>query len=267
MKLLPEFTERIIARGYSLDDAEARLCQDIILKAIQNSPLNRNITIKGGVVMRSISKDTRRATQDMDMDFIRYSLSDESIDDFIRKINCLPDYTIEKTGKISELKQQDYHGKRVYIVIRDRAGNEISSKIDLGVHKNMQIEQEEYCFDIFIDNEGASLLMNSPEQMFAEKLRALLKLGKFSTRLKDVFDLYYLIDIVSLDKLNECIKVYILDDSGMRENSIEDIRKRTQETFDDRVYISTLKNTDKNWVGEDVEKVIEKIECFLNQKI
>lgn len=267
MKLLPEYIERIIAHGYSLDDAEARLCQDIILKAIEKSSLNRNITVKGGVVMRNISKDSRRATQDMDIDFIRYSLSDESIEDFIKKINCLPDYTIEKVGKISELKQQDYRGKRVYIVIRDNARNEITSKIDLGVHKNLQIQQEEYCFDVYIDNEGVSLLMNSPEQMFAEKLRALLKFGKFSTRLKDVFDLYYLIDVVSKDKLNECIKVYILDDSGMRENSIDDIRKRIKDTFDDQVYISTLKNTDKNWVGKDIKTVIEKIEEFLTQKI
>jgi hypothetical protein len=41
------------------------------------------VTIKGGVVMRSITGNVRRATQDMDIDFIRYSLSDESIDDRI----------------------------------------------------------------------------------------------------------------------------------------------------------------------------------------
>ena len=35
--------------------------------------------------MRSISKDARRATQDMDIDFIRYSLGDDSIRQFIKK--------------------------------------------------------------------------------------------------------------------------------------------------------------------------------------
>jgi hypothetical protein len=39
----------------------------------------RNATIKGGVVMRSLSKNARRAMQDIDLDFIRYSISDESI--------------------------------------------------------------------------------------------------------------------------------------------------------------------------------------------
>ncbi len=55
----------------------------------------------------------------------------------------------------------------------------------------MEIEQEEYCFDIGFDDEGASLLINTREQMFAEKLRSLLKFGTFSTRYKDVYDMYY----------------------------------------------------------------------------
>jgi len=43
-------------------------------------------------------------------------------------------------------------------------------KIDLGVHKHFDIEQEENCFDIAFDDDGASLLINSSEQMFSEKI-------------------------------------------------------------------------------------------------
>ena len=34
---------------------------------------------KGGVVMYGLSNDKRRATRDLDMDFIKYSISDDSI--------------------------------------------------------------------------------------------------------------------------------------------------------------------------------------------
>ena len=54
-----------------------------------------------------------------------------------------------------------------------------------------QIEQEEYCFDITYDDEGASLLINSNEQMLSEKLRSLLKFGTFSTRFKDIYELFF----------------------------------------------------------------------------
>lgn len=54
-----------------------------------------------------------------------------------------------------------------------------------------QIEQEEYCFDITYDDEGASLLINSNEQMLSEKLRSLLKFGTFSIRFKDIYELCF----------------------------------------------------------------------------
>ena len=49
---------------------------------IGKSKYRKNITVKGGVVMHNISKDMRRATRDMDIDFIKYSLEDKSIRNF-----------------------------------------------------------------------------------------------------------------------------------------------------------------------------------------
>jgi predicted nucleotidyltransferase component of viral defense system len=83
MANLEELVLSVRNEGYSEINAEAKVCQDIVLKAISKSDLSRNITIKGGVVMRSITGNIRRTTQDMDLDFIKYSLSDESIRKFI----------------------------------------------------------------------------------------------------------------------------------------------------------------------------------------
>lgn len=201
-----------LQKGYSGDNALAKVCQDIVLKAIANSSLNRNVTIKGGVVMRSKTNNVRRATQDLDIDFIRYPLTDTAIDSFIEKLNCLNGIKIGKIGNIEELKQQDYKGRRVHVQIEDENGFKIQSKIDLGVHNRLEIEQEEYCFDIAYDNEGASLLINSNEQMFAEKLRSLLRFGPLSTRVKDVFDLYYLKDYIDMGKLQVALNEYIFHD-------------------------------------------------------
>ena len=46
-----------VNNGYSNANAISKTCQDIILSKINNSNLNRNVTIKGGVVMMAISKD------------------------------------------------------------------------------------------------------------------------------------------------------------------------------------------------------------------
>ena len=135
-----------LANGYSNLNAISKTCQDIILRQISNSNLNKNVTMKGGVVMMAISKDIRRATQDLDIDFIRYSLDDSAIQTFIEKLND-KDIKIEITSPIKRLHHQDYEGKRVFIDISDNFGNVFSTKLDIGVHKDIDIDQDELCFD------------------------------------------------------------------------------------------------------------------------
>ncbi len=250
--------------GYSAINAEAKVCQDIVLKAIAESDFSRNVTIKGGVVMRNITGNVRRATQDMDLDFIRYSLEDESIRKFVQRLNCLEGITIEITGEIEELSQQEYNGKRVYIIISDDTGHSFTSKIDLGVHKNIQIGQDEYCFDVCLDDVGASLLINSKEQIFVEKLRSLLRFGPLSTRYKDVFDMCYLSEYVDKTRLMQCIHTYILNDPGMKEDSIEKIRQRISRTFSNRLYKEHMKRAGRaNWLGVQPDAAFDKIQGFL----
>ena len=111
-----------VNKGYSNANAISKTCQDIILSKISNSNLNKNVTIKGGVVMMAISKDKRRATQDLDIDFIRYSLDDSAIIKFIEKLND-NNIKIKITSPIKKLHHQDYDGKRVFIEISDNYGN------------------------------------------------------------------------------------------------------------------------------------------------
>ena len=264
MANLEEMAELFRKEGYSTANAEARVCQDIVLKAIAESNFSRNITIKGGVVMRSITGNIRRATQDMDLDFIRYSLEETSIRRFIDRLNCLEGISIQITGPIEELSQQEYHGKRVHVILSDDPGHAFTSKIDLGVHKNVQIEQDEYCFDVCLDDEGASLLINSKEQIFAEKLRSLLRFGPLSTRYKDVFDMCYLTDYVDQTRLMECLHTYILDDPGMRENDMDGIRSRVNRTFNNRTYRTNIERSERaNWLRIKATVAFDRIMEYL----
>ena len=149
--------------------------------------------------------------------------------------------------------------KRVHIKIQDTEGYLLTSKIDLGVHKHFDIEQEDFCFDVGIDDIGASLLINSKEQMLTEKLRSILKFGPASTRYKDVFDIYYLFGQIDRDKLAQCLTTLIFSDPGMRENTTEDIIRRVKSTFTNKRYLNYLKTSEKNWLCLDVADVLAGI--------
>lgn len=262
---LQEMVELYIEEGLTRILAEARVCQDIVLKAIASGPLNRNVTIKGGVVMRSITNNNRRATRDIDLDFIHYSLADESIEAFIRRLNCIEGISIEISGDIKELKHQDYHGKSIEVTIRDEFDYHVESKIDIGVHKDLTIEQEEYCFDVCLDDNGASLLKNTVEQAFTEKLRSLLIFANNSRRYKDIFDMYYLKDVVDVEKTNRLVKHYIYDDEGMKEKNIDDIIKRVSYAFKDSQYLRRVSTSRQRWVDDDIKAIADGIIEFLEK--
>lgn len=212
--------------------------------------------------MHSISKDLRRATRDMDLDFIKYSLEDNSIIRFIDELSNVDDgIKIKIDGEIKELHHQDYDGKRVNIELFDKYGNKLKTKLDIGVHKLLDIKQDEYCFDLSIINKNANLLINSKEQIFVEKIKSLLKLGFRSTRYKDLFDFYYLINKTELDKekLMNCFNILIFKDETMRESNIEDVVNRLQMTFNSNAYRNHLSNPKNNWLDITVDDAIMSV--------
>lgn len=252
--------------GYTRVNAIAKVCQDIILKEISNSPYFKNVTIKGGVVMHSISKDKRRATRDIDFDFIKYSLDNEAITRFINKLNDNNDgITITIDGEPEPLHHQDYDGKRVNVIVKDSYNNIMKSKLDIGVHKNFDLEQEEYCFDLNAINSSATLLINSVEQIFIEKLKSLLKFGALSTRFKDIFDFYYLINNTNMnkEKFIKYIKKIIFDDESMQEKSMNDVIVKIKKLFSDKIFIANLNNAKNNWLDIPLDNVLKSILEFL----
>lgn len=251
-------------KGYTLLDARASVCQDIILSLISKSSFKNHVTIKGGVVMYNISKSLRRATQDMDFDFIRYSLENDAIIAFINKLSdSSNDINVIIDGDIVRLHHQDYDGKRVYIKLFDKFNNSIDGKLDIGVHKNFNIEQEEYYFSLNSIKGSVTLLINSCEEIFVEKLKSLLKFGIRSTRYKDLFDFYYLINNKKLDnkKLLKIMNILIFEDKEMIENNINDVEVRLERIFKSKNFRKNLNNPKVNWLDVSIDVALE---CILN---
>ena len=121
MANLEEMAAAFRNEGYSEINAEARVCQDIVLSAIAKGSLSRNVTIKGGVVMRGITGNIRRATQDMDLDSIRYEFHlDQEIND--RGI-MIDQKMVAQALRIDELSKGDLTAR-----IQKRPGWKISTR-------------------------------------------------------------------------------------------------------------------------------------------
>lgn len=105
------------------------------------------------------------------------------------------------------------------------------------------------------------MLINSKEQIIVEKLKSLLKFGITSTRFKDIFDFYYLINNESLDKdkLIKYIDILIFKDENMREHTIEDISKRLTSILNNSRFKSRINTANNNWLEIPIEDATESI--------
>lgn len=217
--------------------------------------------------MYGLSNDKRRATRDLDLDFIKYSLANESIKVFIDTLNLVNDgIKVYIDGEIQELHHQDYKGKRVNVILKDENNFSVNAKLDIGVHKNFDIKQDEYCFNLEAINESATLVINSKEQIICEKLKSLLRSGIRTTRYKDIFDIYYLINKTDINKdnLSDIMNTLIIEDTTMRENSIHDIIKNLNITLNNNVFKHSLSDARNNWLDISVEEVISNVIAYFN---
>ena len=248
--------------GLDFQNANARTCRDVVLTLIASSRMANHVTVKGGVVMQQISGDRRRATRDLDLDFVRYPITDKGIRAFIHAL-CPADVDVnlEVVGPIEDLKHQDYHGKRVHLRISDTMGTSMEAKLDLGVHDKLPLEQQELWFDTALNDEGVALLANSKEQICAEKLRSLMRIGVASTRFKDVFDVYYLLcrEGVNSEALERALRVLVYNAGDMRERNASDVHARLTHVLNDRRFRRNLMNSRNNWLNANVDKVIAGI--------
>ena len=123
------------------------------------------------------------------------------------------------------------------------------------------MKQDEYYFDFNIINESVSLLINSKEQRITEKLKSLLKFGITSTRFKDIFDFYYLINNENLDKdkLLKYIDILIFQDKNMRENSLENVNRRLSNILNNSRFQSRINTANNNWLEIPIKDVINNV--------
>ena len=77
--------------------------------------------------------------------------------------------------------------------------------------------------------------------------------------------MYYLKDVVDVEKTNRLVKHYIYDDEGMKEKNIDDIIKRVSYAFKDSQYLRRVSTSRQRWVDDDIKAIADGIIEFLEK--
>ena len=267
MNNLQECINEYIKDGYARNYAISKVCQDIFLNRIYHSRYSDRITIKGGVVMFNLTHNIRRATIDIDMDLINMSIATDNIVHIfmeLGKLDNIDGFKLEiNKDKIEELSHQDYHGKRLTVTISDQYNRHYNIKLDIGVHKHIDILQDTLLLDTKIIEGNVSFLVNPKEQIFVEKVIPLLKFGPLSTRYRDIFDIYWLITKGNLNKkqILNYMKTLIFD-TDIEISNIKDVLDVINLVFKEKMFIKNLYNNN-NWTGENINKILKTIKKYI----
>ncbi len=265
MKSLQKKIDEYVSQGFTVVQARYHVAQQIILSKIEKSNYIDKTLLKGGIVMYNMTQEQRRTTSDLDLDFIRLDISKEqNIQKFIDTLNKYESSYHISLDNIRDLNQHDYKGKGLKLSITDDFGSRpIKFSIDIGVHTLLGIEQEKMCF-VFNDGERCSLWVNPPEQIFAEKLLSLAKIGPTSSRYRDIDDMYYLITKCEMDKeiLKNCLSLLTID-HPYNIMDMTDIINRVNDCLNNELFISGFQNHNNLWLDVNYDELKETILNYL----
>lgn len=267
MATIKELVNKNLRKGYALRDAQNLASEEIIIRKIASSEMADHVTMKGGIVMYNITRNDRRVTQDIDFDLIRYSIDKSSIQLFIDKMNRLGDgFYVSAKGEIKDLHQEDYKGVRVNIIITDVNNDELELKLDIGVHTYSTIEQEKVLFNFESNDNNVFVKVNPPEQIAAEKLISLARLGAISTRYKDLYDLYYLFKYcgISVKKVGNIMNLFF-NNSNRHPRTITELQSIIEDTLENELFAEEASKPSSKWIDVDYPELKNTIINFIHQ--
>lgn len=262
--MLLKYMQQYRKKGLSTPKAKVKVCQDILFAKLIESELIENITLKGGTVMYQLTSD-RTPTSDLDIDVIRIALNLASLDDFIHKLNNSNAFKkikleIDKHAKIEEIKDADYFGFKFFVLFKDYSET-YKLKIDIGVHDHVDIIQNKITFDILNNSKQINIKVNPIEQMIVEKTTSIIRHRLANDRMKDIFDIYWLITNRSIDinKLKECVYFIILETK--RCENIEEYKRILIDYYKNKQVLINLKKA-KNWVNVPEKEILVSLVSF-----
>ena len=149
-------------------------------------------------------------------------------------------------------------------MFQDQTHSTLTLKLDIGVHTEYRIKQDNLVFDFITSDEGIKLLVNPIEQMIVEKTSSFIRFNAFSTRMKDIFDIYYLISNYPFQK-HKIINIinFMFIETGQVQ-SLDEYQEFMINLLNNDMFKSNLKRSD-NWTGIDVKDILKGLSQFLTK--
>ena len=197
---------------YNLNYYESlqRFMFERILERISVSRYQDNFILKGGLLLAAMFGVENRTTKDMDTTITGIAVSKDKM---LNVLNAILSIDLNDEVKfdivsITDIREEDEYGGNKYHITGRVNSTKVNLEIDISTGDKVTPKELKFKYPLLF--EDRSILINSYniETILAEKIETVLRRGKYNSRMKDYYDMYFF-----LTKLRNEIDINIFKDA------------------------------------------------------
>jgi len=181
-----------------------------ILERLSISKYKYNFILKGELLLSLIMGINTRTTMDMDTCIKGIDLTDEELYKVLTEILSIniDDNVTFIIKNFKPIKEENIYGGLKYNLIATFDGIKVNLSIDIATGDVITPREIEYNYKMLFEDRTLQLITYPIETIIAEKYQTVIERGVLNSRMKDYYDLYYLLTNKSYnsDTLKEAIR-------------------------------------------------------------
>ena len=230
-----------------------------LLERISISKYKDNFILKGGMLISAMLGIDSRTTMDMDTTIKGFPLTKDNITNIMDEIcNIEIDDNVKlKINKVELIREDDdYSGYRITFEAKYNNEMPVIMKIDITTGDKITYKEIEYSFILMLEDRKIQIWSYNVETIIAEKFEAIVKRGVLSTRIRDYYDVYMLINTQNkiIDKKNLKDAIILTAQHRGTSEIIKDWKKIVEKIANDSKMRQQWKRYQKdNFYAEEIE--------------
>ena len=270
--LIDKLKNKAVQNNITVNEVLQNYMFERILERLSISEYKNNFILKGGVLLSSIMGIDTRTTMDMDTCLKGINLTEEQLYKVLKNIldTDVKDGVTFEIKNSKPIREDDEYGGLKYNILAKFDNIKVNLSIDIATGDVITPGEIEYNYKMMFEDKALKIMTYNIESIIAEKFQTIISRNVLNSRMKDFYDLYYLIKYKTFskddlrlaiektfDKRNTDIKLINSNISVIQESDLlQDLWK---------TYSQKYKYT-KDIKFEDIIETIKKISKLITQK-
>ena len=265
---------KTIEKSHNLNHYEIlqRYMFERILERISVSKYQDNFILKGGLLLSAMFGIDNRTTKDMDTTITGIDVSKEKMVKVLNEILSikLGDGVKFDLVDITNIRDEDEYGGNKYHIVSRKDNLKINLEIDISTGDRVTPRELKFNYPLLFEDKTILINTYNVETILSEKVETILRRGKFNSRMKDFYDVYYFltkskseINITILKKAME--NTFTKRDSFEYLNDYEQILNGIIESEKINKLWQKYSNKYSYANGIDIKYILDLLKSFMNE--